>query len=151
MPEGLPHNPYFLGDLHPAARASAALPAAGAWDASPTAMVTAGMDWVTLTFIYTRGGAGGAFEFRVDASPDSTGTVWARTSLYDPGVLAAGADVNSAIQREEITYQATTAAAEVFVYGPVHLGGHVERLRVAAHETGNVGAPGTLAIEARLS
>lgn len=151
MPEGLPHNPYFLSDLHPTARASAALPAAGAWDTAPTELLSAGMDWIMLILTYTRGAAGGACEFRVEVSPDSSGTRWARASLYDPGILAAGADVDSAVQREEFTYAAIAAGAETFLYGPLHLGGHVERIRIPAHETGVVGTPGTLAVEARLS
>lgn len=149
MPERLGFNPYSISDLTPVLRASAALPAAGAWDAAPTEVVIAGMDWVTFVFTYARGAAGGAFEFRLEVSPDSSGTAWARSALYDPGVLAAGSDVNSAVQREELTYQATGAAAEVFVYGPVRVTG-LERLRVPAHETGAVGAPGTLAVRARL-
>ena len=151
MPEGLPFNPYFVRDLHPTARAAAALPAAGAWDAAPTEIVTAGMDLATLYFTYTRGAAGGAFEFRLEVSPDSTGAVWHRTTVEQIGAVAAGADVDNLFQRDESGYGSQGAAAETSVYGPVELGGHVERMRISAHETGVVGTPGTLAVECRLS
>ena len=133
------------------ARAAAALPAAGAWDAAPLELACPGFKRVTLYFHYTRGGAAGAFNFRIDTSPDSAGAVWNQSSQYAPGALAAGADTTSAVQRENITYTATGAAIEDFVYGPVDLNATVERIRIPAREIGNVGAPGTLEIEARFA
>lgn len=133
------------------ARASAVLAGAGAWDAAPVALACPGFKHVTLYFHYTRGGAAGAFNFRIDTSPDSTGAVWNQSSQYAPGALAAGVDTTSAVQRENITYTATAAAIEDFVYGPVDLDATVERIRIPARETGNVGAPGTLEIEARFA
>ena len=41
-------------------RASAALPAVGAWDVNPTEIFCTGADTVMLSFTYTRGAAGGA-------------------------------------------------------------------------------------------
>jgi len=66
-------------------------------------------------------------------------------TMYSPGALAAGADTTSAIQNEDITYTATGAAIEKPVY-PIEFQGTVERIRINARETGNVGAPGLLAI-----
>ena len=86
------------------ARASAALPAAGAFDTTPTALACPGFDFVTLYFTYTRGGAGGAFKFKVEASLDSPGSVWHQGALYAPGTVVAGRDTGSTTQREHVTY-----------------------------------------------
>lgn len=128
------------------ARASAALPAAGAYDAAPTELYCPGFDQVMLSLEYTRGGAGGAFAFRVETSPASSGDVWHRTTLYAGAAVVAGADSQSDIQREAVEYQATGDPIEKFAFGPVKLAGAVERIRIACAETGNVGAPGTLKI-----
>lgn len=132
------------------ARASAALPAAGAWDASPTELYCPRMDDVMLYLEYTRGAAGGAFDFQIEYSPFSVDRAgiqnWFSMSLYDPGVVAAGVDTQSQEQREFINYQSTGAALEAFIYGPVHLQGVVERIRIRARETANDQDPGTLKI-----
>lgn len=131
------------------ARVSAVLVAAGAFDSAPTALACPGFDFVTLFFKYTRGGAGGAFKFKIEISPDSTGSVWHQATLYSPGTVTAGADTLSTDQREAVSYQATGASAELFVFGPLELGGTIERVRVNAAETGATGTPGTLEIKAR--
>jgi hypothetical protein len=141
---GYPYSPTYL--TQQIARASAALPAAGAYDAAPTELYCNTFETVTLFFTYTRGGAAGAFAFRVDVSPDGTGATWFRQTLYAPANVVTGADSQSDFQREAVEYGSTGAAAESFVYGPMTLGGVAERIRIAAAETGNVGAPGTLAI-----
>jgi len=140
------------------ARVSAALAAAGAWDATPVEMVCVYFDSVTLSFTYTRGAAGGAFDFQIEVSPYSVvGNVpagaseWVTESIYAAGAVAAGADTTSLVQRELESYTATGAGAEDFAYGPVSLGGTIERIRVRARESGNVGAPGTLQVEAVFS
>ena len=137
------------------ARANAALPAAGAWDATPPELVCAEADEVLLSFTYTRGAVGGAFDFQVQVSPYSVAALvpagaqeWQPMSLYAAGGVVAGADSQSHVQREYMTYGATGAAAEAFVYGPIRLDGAVERLRVRAMESGVGGSPGTLQITA---
>jgi hypothetical protein len=132
------------------ARVSAALPAAGAWDADPTVMPCAGFDFCTLYFSYTEGdqAATGAFDFKIEVSPDSTGAVWHQLALYEPGAVAAGVDAFSEIQREEIGYGAVGATIERFTYD-FTLDQTVERMRVFGQERGVVGTPGTLEIEAR--
>jgi len=133
------------------ARASAALPAAGAYDATPTEMACPSFDFVTLYIKYDENAAAvdGAVDIRIDISPDSTGTVWHRGTAYSVGAVVAGSDTTSNIQREEISYQAVGADAEYWVFGPVELRGTVERIRVAAQESGDVGDPGVCEIEAR--
>jgi hypothetical protein len=146
MPEGLPHNPYFLGDLQPTARLAAALPALGAWDALPTVITTAGMDHALIVCAYLRGAAGGAYEIAVWTSTVSSGASWARTSIYDAGAVAINTDTTSSLQAEGIEYGATSANLEAVTYGPLALNGAVERMYIAARETGVVGTPGQLSI-----
>ena len=133
-------------------RASAALSGGGVWDAAPTEFSVAGIGAITFYITYTRAGAGGAFDLQLRSSPYSADVVgvqsWFAMSLYTSGVLAAGVDTQSRIQAEYITYQATAAGAEVFVYGPVELMGTVERLRVRCRESGAVATPGTVHIVA---
>lgn len=130
------------------ARANAALPAAGAYDATPTVMHCAGFETCTLFIAYTRGGAGGDMQFRVEVSPDSAGAVWHRGGIYAPGGVASGADTVSNLQREDVEYGSTAAGAEAVVYGPFDLRG-AARLRIPCRESGAVGTPGTAAIGAR--
>lgn len=137
-------------------RASAALPAAGAWDAAPTESPLAFASGLTLAFTYTRGAAGGAFDFQIEISPYAvvanvpTGaSEWITESQLAAGILAAGADVQNRVQREYQTYQATGAGAEDFVY-VMDLPTHIERIRVRARESGVVGTPGTLQITAEV-
>lgn len=130
-----------------ALRPSAALPAAGAWDAAPAEFAVAGFDQLTIYGTYTRGGAGGAVDMQAQASPIAAGASWFDQSLLSAGVLAAGADTRSREQREFVTYQATAAGAENFVVGVVRVSG-VERIRVSARESGAVGTPGTLMLTA---
>ena len=134
-------------------RASAALPAAGAWDAAPTEQNVAGAGSIMLSFTYTRGAAGGAFDFQIQSSiysiaanvPAGAGE-WATESLNAPGAVFINQDADSDVQREYTTYGATAAGAETFTFGPVLLSHTIERLRIRARESGQVGSPGTLAL-----
>ena len=134
-------------------RASAALPAAGAWDATPTESSAALASTVTLSFTYTRGAVGGAFDWQMEVSPYAVAanvaagaSEWVTEAIYAGGAVVAGADTTSLVQGELQSYTATGAAAEDFVYGPIELNG-VERVRVRARESGVVGTPGTLQVE----
>ena len=129
-------------------RASAILLGAGAWDVAPLELAVDNMDYMDLFFSYTRDGAAGAFDFRVEVSPYSADVAgvqsWFLPSVKDIGVFAAGTDNANAVQREgTVTYVATGAAIENFAYG-LALSGSIERVRVGCCETGNVGAPGTV-------
>lgn len=133
------------------ARAAAALPGGGAYDATPLELDCPGFQKVTLFFLYTRGGAGGAFAFRPELNPSGGTAAYYQATLYAPANVVAGVDSQSDVQREAVEYQATGAAQESFVYGPLELGGACEHIRIPCAETGNVGAPGTLAINAVFS
>jgi len=134
-------------------RASAACPAAGAWDATPTAVTAAGAQALTLFFTYTRGAAGGAFDWQLmvsayarAADAPAGAAEWVTEPLYSAGSVTAGADSQSLVQHEYQTYTVLTGDAEGFVFGPIGLGGTAERVRVRARESGAIGNPGTLQI-----
>ena len=137
-------------------RALAALPAAGAWDAAPTEQNVAGASAVTLYLTYTRGAAGGAFDWQLWVSPYSLAAnapagaeEWTCESLQDLGAVVAGADTQNLVQRDYQSYASQGAAVEAVAFGPIPLQG-VERVRVRARESGVVGTPGTLQISAEL-
>lgn len=147
----MPH-PFSIAYLdQQIARTGGALPPAGAFDATPAELCCAGFDFCTLYASYTRGAAGGAVTIRPEFSEDSAGAVWHTKGLYAPAIVVPGADATSAEQRETITYASTAAGAELFPLGTIYLNGTVERIRFPAAESGVVGAPGTLALEARFS
>ncbi len=153
-------SPHPRGWSNPVTlRAAAALPAAGAWDAAPTESFSSGAHNLTLSFTYTRGAAGGAFDWQLEVSIYAVvGNVpagaaeWVTEPLYAAGAVVQGADTQSLVQREYQTYGSQGAAAEDFVYGPIALSGTIERVRVRARESadGVVGTPGTLSIVAEL-
>lgn len=156
----MPYNSYVL-DPYPKAwenpvvmRASAALPAAGAFDAAPTEQNIFGAQGLTLNFTYTRGAAGGAFDYQIELSPYSiAGLVpagaaeWLTESVYASGAVALGADTQSREQREYQTYGSQGAGAEDFQV-EIELQAPMERIRVRARESadGSVGNPGTLQV-----
>lgn len=152
MPNLFVSNPHPTGWTNPAVlRALAALTAA--WDAAPTEQVCMGADTITLAFTYTRGAAGGAFDFQVQISPYSVAanapagaSEWIIESLEAKDPVVPGADTQSLIQREYLNYTSQGAAAEAFVYGPINLQTGIERILVRARETANEQEPGDLQI-----
>lgn len=139
------------------ARASAALPAAGAWDASPTECVSAYAHRALILVTYTRGAVNGAVDVALQVSPYSGATLvpagaqeWIEASVLSVGGVVAGADTRSREQMEYITFQAVGAAAETVQLGPIEIGGTVERIRIPARESGVVGTPGTCQITIEL-
>lgn len=153
-------------DTHPVAwvnpvdmRASAALPAAGAWDAAATEQNVAGARWMLISFTYTRGAAGGAVDWQLETSiysivgnvPAGAGE-WQNETARAVGAVALGADTQSEIQQNYSTYGSQGAAAETFTVGPFELGYVVERIRIPARESadGDVQAPGDLQITIEL-
>lgn len=151
-------DPYPRGYTNPVTlRASAALPAAGAWDTTPTETPVAGAENITLSFTYTRGAAGGAFDWQMEVSiyavvgnVPAGASEWVTESIYAGGAVVAGADTTSTVQRELQSYTSQGAAAEDFSFGPIALDKTVERVRVRARESGVAGTPGTLSIVAEV-
>lgn len=146
-------NSYPPGQTNPVTlRTSAVLLGAATWDVTPLIVPSTGFDIVTFFFAYTRGAAVGGFDWYIEGSPyavDVTAPLssWFCQTLYAAGVLAAGVDTQSRIQREYITYTATGAAIESFMYGPLRFIGTIERLRLFARESTAI-AVGTLQVMA---
>lgn len=135
------------------ARVSAVL--AAAWDAAPIEMACPGLNSVTFGFTYTRGGAAGAFDYQiwyslysVAANVPAGAQEWYTEPIYAAGAVAAGVDTTSLVQLEFQRYTPTGAAVSAFPIGPIELDATIERIRIRARESGNVGAPGTLQIQA---
>ena len=139
-------------------RASAALAAAGAWDATPTVCLSAYATHLMLSFTYTRGGNVGAMDWQLETTPFSIdalapagSAIWFTEPLFAGGLVALNADSQSHVQRNYTTYGAVTGNAEDFHFD-IDLHGDVERFRVRARESadGDTDNPGTLAIVAEL-
>lgn len=124
------------------ARASAALPAAGAYDASPVTIPDNQGAEVTFYFDYTRGGAAGAFQYKIENSID--GVNWYQQASVQELPIVAGTDLVAVSQRASISYTATGASKESFSSETLTVASTY--IRILAKETGNVGSPGTLAI-----
>ena len=146
MPIGDPHP---RGYANPVVLRAVALALTAAWDATPTESFSVNAHEMSLHFTYTRGAEGGAFDWQLEVSHYSavalvpTGaSEWVTMSLYAPGPVAAGADSQSRVQREFISYASQGAAAEDFTFY-VELNKVVERVRIRARETGDEQSPGT--------
>ena len=72
-------------------------------------------------------------------------------SAYAVGPVVTGFDTASLIQREVVSYRATGAAAEGFVWGPIALRGTVEDLRIVANETGDINNPGVFGVDVQFA
>ena len=157
-----------LTQTHPVAwvnpvnlRVSAALPAAGAWDADGDLVIQniAGASHISFSFSYTRGAENGAFDFQIDWSiysivglaPVGAGE-WGTEVIYSGGPVVLSTDTQSEIQQEYQTYGSSGVAIETFFYGPLELGRGVERIRIRGRESadGIIGTPGILQITAEL-
>ena len=153
-------DPHPRGYANPVTlRASAALAAAGAWDATPTESFSTNAQELSLHFTYTQDaeqGVVGAFDWQLEISHYSavalvpTGaSEWVTMPLNAPGPVALATDSQSRVQREYITYGSTAAGAEDFGFD-IQLKAVVERIRVRARESadGDQANPGVLQITA---
>lgn len=127
------------------ARVSAALAAAGAFDTTPIELAVNVQDDITFHFGYTRGGAAGGFKYKVEFSIDKI--KWAQVAFVEAVAIVAGADQVNKTQRTSLNYVATGATKERFT-SPTFKCAAGRFCRISAAETGNVGAPGTLEIDA---
>lgn len=122
-------------------RASAALPAAGAYDVAPTPVAVGAAARLRLFCTYTRGAAGGAFALKIQRSHDG-GTTFVDDTVIDGTSLSAGA-VNVFTLALKFPVAAGAGAEARGFLVEVDADTHV---RVAAAEYGVTGTPGTLAI-----
>lgn len=126
------------------ARASAILPAAGAYDSSPTSIATNGFKQISFQIAYTRGAAGGAVTYKIEYSNTGFPTDFYQICEFQPPAIVAGSDVVIPAQRSEIKYQATGATIEKFMSPTFTVAGQF--VRIVMKESGAVGTPGTAAV-----
>lgn len=123
-------------------RASAALEAAGAFDTPVAVPLDPLTEIVTLYVKYTRGGASGAFKFRVKESPD--GVTFYRQCLADGSTLTTSAPYKS-IDVGCTVYEVEAPASGSAEYYAIPVNVHAAKaVQVEFAEYGNTGAPGTL-------
>ncbi len=125
------------------ARASAALPAAGAYDSSPTPIAGDTYKKVCFFISYTRGGAGGAVTYKVELSNDAI--TWYQFSELQSTATVTGSDTVDLQQRAEVKYTSTGASAERFVTPTFLISS--KYFRIVMKESGAVGTPGTASAE----
>lgn len=149
--QGLEIAPYVYDVQNGTARASAALPAAGAYDAAPTEIPCAGLRYCILVGNYTRAAAGGSCAIRLQKCVTIGGTdYWYDAIIQNPVAFAAGADSQINIQRARpYVYQATGAALEEFGIEIDNL--RCDKIRFPSAELGAVANPGTLFLGYKLS
>lgn len=123
------------------ARASAALPAAGAYDSAPTSVPVQHADEVTLYLAYAQGGAGGACALKIDVSPDQ-GTTWHALTVLDSTLTVSTPNATMNAYAQVLQFPAGSGN-----YCYTLATGGVPLLRVRAAETGNTAAPGTLSVK----
>ena len=130
-------------------RAADTLPAAGAdWESDW--IPCRNFMWATFYVHYQRGAAGGAVTFHLEFRIARYGGVYPM-SAYAVGVVAAGVDTASLIQRENATYTTLAGPAEAVAWGPIELRGTVEDVRIVANETGDNANPGEFGVDVQFS
>lgn len=127
------------------ARASAALPASGAYDTSPAALsLNPQTQTVTLWCTYTRGTGGGYAGLRPELSPD--GVTWYAAPLVD-GTLTTSAPYGSLpLLAAQYNLPAPSSGAAFRIAVSLDVAG-ARFFRVGAAEVGQSGTPGTLAMD----
>lgn len=134
------------------ARVSAALPAAGAFDAAPTEFSVAGFSYMSIYLTYTEGAGGGSVGTVVEFSDVSSGGNWYRESLQDQDpAVAGGANTVVPIQAIVRVFDPLTANAERIKIGLIPIERNAERARIPASEIGVAGTPGIAEIKVLLS
>lgn len=136
-------------NLHP----NAVLELLSAWTVAPVESFSTGAQFLVLSFTYTRGGVGGAFDFQLWSSIYSLvgnapagAQEWAAPPIYASGAVVAGVDTQSLLQEEYQTYTPDAAGVHSFDIGPIPLRSIYERVRIRARESGAALTPGTLQI-----
>jgi len=161
--EGAAHNRPLGADQHidiapvlydpmtVAARASAALPAAGAYDATPTEIPTGGRKRLLVDFQYDEdpGAANGRGKYQVWLCiTDGTAVdQWGPISSGEQQPTVQGANTETWIQAAEYEFDPTAATNEGIQRLYDITGAH--KIRIPACESGDVANPGTCRIDAR--
>jgi len=140
MAESVPSYKIVAGTV---ARASAALPAAGAYDTAGTATAVSVLDrdFVSIWCTYTRGAADGRAKVKVIASADD-GTTYA-TVLVTDGTTPSAAMPSYSDERNLPV--STGATAEEWMLPPLDVSCFTH-IKVLGAESGVTGTPGALVI-----
>lgn len=127
------------------ARASAALAAAGAYDAAPIEVSTGLRRYLFILNTYTRGVVGGAAAHRIQIALTVAGVnTWVMPTMIASGGIAPGADSTMQSQRiQPYRYDSTSAIAESYWY--LFDIGRAPLFRIASAEIGVIATPGVLA------
>lgn len=132
----------LIGVRSGTARAEAVLPAAGAYDASPTSISCEGFEDIAFQIAYGRGAVNGAVTFKVEFSNNDTN--WFQTAKLETVTpFAAGADSVENTQKVEFKYT-STGVVDFFMTPTFHIGG--KWCRISLKESGVAGTPGTAAV-----
>lgn len=127
------------------ARASAALPASGAYDTTPTKVdLSPYAQTLTVWATYTRGDTNGAARIKPEVSPD--GVTWYRATLVDTSTIG-GTAPDGVLATRALAYDlpVPAGASALLTSHTVDVRG-ARFFRCAAAEVGAVGTPGTLAM-----
>ncbi len=135
-----------------AARPSAILLAAGAFDTSPVEFSVSGFESMCIYLTYIEGAVGGSVGLQIEFSDLSSGDSWYKETLAEPNpTVTGGATTVNPIQALERVFNPVGVGTEKVVIGPLELDHTIERARISAHEIGVVGTPGTAEIKVLLS
>lgn len=151
----LPDNPLPGAVTTQEFRAFDALPAAGAWDATPTEFRVPHSCRLTLFVEYTQGAAGGSVDVDIQTTPhniDQTAPAltWYSLSILGANAVIAGAATRGQLEPFYINFDPTTGARETI---PIDLSfpAFVERVRVRCREIGVTATPGSCRVWGLLS
>ena len=143
--------PVLYDSQYAQARASAALPVAGAYDATPTEIPTGGRKKLLVDFQYDEnaGAANGRGKYQIwkCITDDAAADQWGPISAGEMQLTVQGANTEIWIQAAEYEFDPTAATNEGITREFDVTGAH--KIRIPACESGDIANPGTVRIVAR--
>jgi len=140
-------SPVMLAKQTVQFRASAALPAAGAYDAAPTEVPTGGMCQLTIHLSYDEAAVGGRVRIIIYGAMLVAGAdVWRPLVLGEQQAAVLGAGILTYIEPGIYEFDPLTTGLEG-VSIPLDIAGGWYKVRIAAAESGVIGTPGTCQID----
>jgi hypothetical protein len=126
----------------PFVRPSSVLPAAGAYDPSPTIIPCEGQTELVFMLTYLRAAVGGSVSFKVEFSDDKV--TWFQTSHLGAPTFTAAVDSVFGLQRAEVKYTSTSASQENFMSPSFTVA--ARWARISCKESGVIGSAGTVSV-----
>lgn len=140
-------SPVLLAKQTVQFRASAALPAAGAYDAAPTEIPTGGMTKLTIHLSYDEAAVGGKVRIILyGAMLVGAADVWRPLVLGEQQAAVVGTGILTYIEPGIYEFDPLTTGLEG-VSIPLDIVGGWYKVRIAAAESGVIGTPGTCQID----